>query len=484
LTKPKGPGTRPDELPTADLPLARSPAALSTADSDPRPVAVFEIETVGASPNARAVTGPFGPSDPSTAVLARPWLEVVGELGGGGMSELHRVLHQSLRRLAAMKSLRDGGTSSASARRLIEEAQITGQLDHPNIPAVHDLWLDPRGQPHFTMKLVRGQTLTQLLATRELGDRSDEDLEHLLRIFLKVCDAVSFAHSRGVVHRDLKPDNIMVGSHGQVYVVDWGCALLLAGVGAGEVCVGRDPSIEALDPPGAVVGTYSYMAPEQAQAQSAEIDELTDVYLLGGILYEILTRWPPHRGIHQADTIRRAIEGLVEDPQLLVREVRLPPVLCAIAMRALQPRPADRHGSVEELKAEVELALRNGWWFTTASFPSGTVIVREGDTADAAYIITRGTCEAFHVERTGRALLRRMGPGEVFGETAILTSGTRTASVEAIDDVTALVVTREALEREIGGTWLSVFLHALAVRFQELDARLSDQRRQELLSPR
>jgi serine/threonine-protein kinase len=465
----------PDDALTAEELSPALQAPRWPAETQERPVAVHELATVANLPRERAVTGPM-PIAPAGAT--RPWIEIVGALGAGGMSELHRVHHQSLRQLAAMKSLRGSEDSASSKRRLVEEAQITGQLDHPNIPAVHDLWLDEHGQPHFTMKLVRGETLTQRLAARAPAERSEEELEQLLQIFLKVCDAVSFAHSRGVVHRDLKPDNIMVGSHGQVYVVDWGCALLLAGVEA-AVTVGRDPALEALDPPGAVVGTYSYMAPEQAHAQSAEIDELTDVYLLGGILYEILTRWPPHRGIHHADTVRRAIEGIVEAPQSIVRDAHLPPVLCEIAMRALRPRPADRYASVEALKAEVELALRNGWWFATATFPAGTLVVREGDDADAAYIITRGTCEAFRVEGGTRTVLRRMGPGEVFGETAIISACRRTASVEAIDEVSATVVTREALEREVGGSWLSIFVHALASRFQEIDAKLSELRQRE-----
>ncbi len=463
------PPPRPDDVLTADAPVRRGFSEATEANAT---VVVPSAEGAGGR-EAEALVPTY----------TRPWLEVVSTVGAGGMSEIHRVYHQVLRQASAMKSLR-GELASSSRMRLIEEAQITGQLDHPNIPPVHDLWLDASGAPHFTMKLVHGQTLTRHLEA--LGDpklRSDEQLADLLQVFIKVCDAISFAHSRGVVHRDLKPDNVMVGSHGQVYVVDWGCALLLAGPRTPDaVSIARDPELDSLDPPGAVVGTYSYMAPEQASAMTAAIDELTDVYLLGGVLYEILTGQAPHRGIHHADTIRRAIEGIVEEPQRVAGEVRLPPVLCAIAMRALRARPAERFPSVEALKTEIEHALRNGWWFTSISFPAGTLIVREGDEGDAAYIITQGTCEAFRDEDGERAVLRRMGPGEVFGETAIITSGKRTASVAALDEVTAIVVTREALEQEIGGSWLGVFVHALAGRFRELDAKLSETRREQRLS--
>ena len=104
---------------------------------------------------------------------------------------------------------------------------ITGQLDHPNIPPIHDMWIDDRRSIRFTMKLVRGKTLREVLRLRTLEERTDRELEELLRVLLKVCEAVSFAHSHGVIHRDLKASNIMIGSHGQVWVMDWGCAHVL-----------------------------------------------------------------------------------------------------------------------------------------------------------------------------------------------------------------------------------------------------------------
>jgi serine/threonine-protein kinase len=272
----------------------------------------------------------------------------------------------------------------------------------------------------------------------------------------------------------------MAGSHGQVYVMDWGCALVLAGARPQDgdpVTVDRDPSHEALDLPGSVIGTYEYMAPEQAQALSARIDEQTDVYLLGGILYELLTGLPPHRGNSVADTLRRANEGEVEDPQTAAGDAKLPPALCAIAMRALQRRPADRHASVAELQHEVERVLRGGLWFAEASFPAGALVVREGDAADAAYIITRGSCAVFRTVDGQRVPLRTLGPGDVFGETAIFTSRERTASVETVEEMTAMVVTRESLEREMATRWVFPFVRSLAERFLELEAELSAARR-------
>src|SRR5690349_6103914 len=144
-----------------------------------------------------------------------------GEIARGGMGSIRRIYDTELRRYLARKVIDPTlGADPFSAQRFIDEARITGMLDHPNVVPIHELAADDRNQASYTMKLVQGQTLTALIAAQ----RTRRDLEHILQCVIKVCDALSFAHSRGIIHRDLKPDNIMVGSYGQVYVMDWGLA--------------------------------------------------------------------------------------------------------------------------------------------------------------------------------------------------------------------------------------------------------------------
>ncbi len=401
-----------------------------------------------------------------------------GEIARGGMSSVRKVFDRLVLREVAMKVL-DPSRSFDELARFIEEAQITGQLDHPNIVPIHDLELDDKGLPtRFTMKLVRGHTLHAVLA--EYGDRElrADELEMLLGVFLKVCDAVAFAHSRGVIHRDLKPSNIMIGSHGQVYVMDWGIAMLRQGqrpsqhAQAAPVIVGSGETLP--EAAGTLSGTPAYMAPEQARGRIVDIDERTDVYGLGGILYQLLTRRPPHDGAHAQDDLRLAREGRVPLPSDVVSDRPLPPFLARIAMKALANDPAERYASVGELKHDVESFLRGGGWFTQKRWTAGTLIVREGDHADAAYIITSGQCELFKTVDGQRRFVKLLGPGEVFGETAIFGSTTRTATVLARSEVTALVVTRDALERELDRShWLRSFVEALAERFVEADRKLT-----------
>lgn len=412
-------------------------------------------------------------------------LETLALLGRGGFGAVHAARDRLLLRSVATKVLERVGVSRPrAALRFVEEAQITAQLDHPNIVPVHDLGVDAEGRYYFTMKQVQGMTLTALLCA---NDRSRGALRSLIEILIKVCDAVSFAHARGVIHRDLKPDNIMVGSFGQVYVMDWGIARLLAGsrpseggaAGGGEaVQVTRGAGVVG-DDEGAIVGTIGYMAPEQARGRLDLIDQRTDVFALGGTLYHILCGQAPHGGRDTDERIDAALQSRIPPPDQVQPRRDIPPGLARIAMKALAADPAQRHQSAQELKADLEGFLRAGAWFATRSFAAGQLIVREGEAGDEAFIVTEGLCEVFRREGSQDVTLRRLGPGEVFGETAVFASQPRTASVRATTAATVIVVTRESLEQELGmDGWMASFVTALATRFGELDALQARTRRE------
>ncbi len=387
-----------------------------------------------------------------------------GTIGVGARGAVHRVFDREILRRVAVKQMHEPADAELTAR-FVEEAQVMGQLDHPNIVPVHDLLRDARGRPtRFIMTLVSGRTLDEILDEEREAPVAGERLEELLRVFLKVCDAVSFAHSRGVIHRDLTPQNVMVASHGRVYVMDWGFALL-RGRGEHVVATGHRP--DRFDAPGSVIGTPAYMAPEQASGRTDAIDARTDVFGLGGILYRLLTLTPPYPG---GDVLSLARAGRVAAPGTLVDERRLPTGLCRIAMKALAAAPADRYPTVDELARDVETFLRGGGWFPAAAFPKGTLIIREGERGDVGYIVTEGRCEIYRTEAGRRIPLRQVGPGEIFGEVGVVTASPRTATVEAMTDVTALVVTRGALEHEASrSTWMRALIEAAVERFVELD---------------
>jgi serine/threonine protein kinase len=309
----------------------------------------------------------------------------------GGMGAIHRATDRNTQRTVAMKVLRDDKPlSRQDVLRFVQEAQINAQLEHPNIVPVYELGQDAGNKPYYTMKLVRGVTLEDVLEGIRKGDASTGvrfPLAALLTIFEKVCDAVGFAHSKGIVHRDLKPGNVMVGEYGEVLVLDWGMAKVLAGDPLDA------PETESLVIPpnakvnvknsnltfGCLLGTPSFMAPEQAE--NRPIDARADIYTLGGILYNILTLHSPHGDAEVFDMLERIKEGRIPSPSTynppsrarrfgLMRrkeapaplperlihcpEERVPEALASIAMKALALRAEDRYQDVRSLQKDIQ----------------------------------------------------------------------------------------------------------------------------------
>ena len=408
-----------------------------------------------------------------------------GEIARGGMASIRKVRDIDLRRMVAMKVLMvpEGGDEETYFRVFAEEAQITGQLDHPNIVPVHEMGQDETGTRFFNMKLVRGKTLAEILQEADYSADNPDKLLPAVEIFRKICDALAFAHSRGVIHRDLKPENVMAGSFGQVYLMDWGVAKIQGFERTSKDTLNPESERVSLDfsgqtgaAPGSVVGTLSYMAPEQTLGDETKIDERTDIFGLGAILYEILTQYPPIVGATLRDTLVNAQTANIKPPQKMAPAgVTLPAGLCRICLKALQKEPGDRYPDVMSMKKDMDNFLRGGWRFPSRTFAVGETIVTEGEEGDKAYIIVDGTCRVFKLIRGQQVALTDLGPGDVFGETAVFAKTKRTATVQAFTEVSALEVTREVLDEELGlGSWVGSFVSALATRFIETDKQLRE----------
>ncbi len=411
------------------------------------------------------------------AVECSPRLEVIGSVGTGGTGQVDAVLDRVLRRKAAKKSLREQHEQNPrSVRRFVREARITSQLDHPGIVPVHDLGVDPTGRLFFTLKLVEGHTLSQILDGWRSDGVEEAALLDVLDALITVCDALSLAHSRGVVHCDVKPENIMIGDYGAVYLMDWGSALVLEdpelgpSPGAGSV-----PSLPGDSRDDTVSGTPSYMAPEQANVEIERIGPHTDVFGIGATLYEILAGRAPYTEHEELLTLELASEARYTPLADMVEMESVPPLLAQTVSRAMARDIDERYPDVDALKADLVRYVRGGDTFPAQTFEPGTVVVREGDEGDRAFIINRGQCEVIKDIDGAREVVRTLGPGEVFGETALLSPGPRTASVVAVGTVIVQVIRGDVLTQELGSVrpWLHQLLRTVAARFREADAKLA-----------
>lgn len=435
------------------------------------------------SGQSSAVSPPAAVADKPCSILETDRYTEREVIGRGGSSTVIRAFDNEILRYVAVKILDpEVAADGSQVDRFAEEARITGQLEHPSIVPVYELGHDRRGRRFLAMKLIQGATLGKTIDELGAARLEPAHLAELLQVFLKVCDAVSFAHSRGVIHRDLKPTNIMISDFGQVYVLDWGIARLRPrNVGQEGPRVRVSPlhnEQSEFDPPGSLVGTACYMAPEQLHGKHDALDEQTDVFALGATLYHMLSGQPP-----LTPQIVRAVWGRKSPPAITPPERadpagRVPPELSRIAMRAVAYDPANRYRSVADLKRDIEAFQRGAWDLPRIAVPAGSVIITEGEPGDAAYVILQGHCAAYRLDGSTELELRSMGPGEVFGETAIFSHKPRTASVKATTDALLLKVTGDVLSRALGlNSWMGAFVRALADRFREADQRLRTRER-------
>lgn len=289
--------------------------------------------------------------------------EVEGEIGRGGMGEVMLVRDRDLDRHVAMKRLHVEAAGDDEARlHFVSEAQATSQLEHPGIPPVHDFGVSGDGRPWFTMKLVRGRTLAAILrslAEVDPATTAEFTLHRLVTVVERLCETLHFAHERGVVHRDVKPENVMLGEFGEVHLMDWGLAHVEgkgdpAATGRGTRREVRTKRTESGDRTefGAIKGTLAYMAPEQLLGT---VDRRTDVYALGLVLYEALTLRPAF-DTSSPDVLRRIAEGAVPSPSGdPARPV--PPDLAEACERATARTPEARFQTAREMQAALRAWL-------------------------------------------------------------------------------------------------------------------------------
>ncbi|MHC4954683.1 MAG: protein kinase domain-containing protein [Planctomycetota bacterium] len=315
--------------------------------------------------------------------------ELRDEVARGGMGVILKVWDKDLRRTLAMKATL-GDVKSLSEKhvptsakeslaRFLDEAQITSQLDHPGIVPVHEMGFDEEGRMYFTMRLVKGRTLDEIIKFAR-ADEEGWSRPGAVGVLLKVCEAMAFAHAKGVIHRDLKPGNVMVGKFGEVYVMDWGLAKVMGRAGRSAPLPSFDASVmrtqvhtdrledltRTPDSPlmtmeGTIIGTPTYMPPEQAEGRIDELDPRSDVYSVGALLYTLLTGRIPYVDPENPSTVGKVLLQLIDGPPTPITEIdsSVPPELVAICEKAMARDPAGRYKTMIEMANDLRAFVEN-----------------------------------------------------------------------------------------------------------------------------
>ncbi|MBI3829266.1 MAG: protein kinase [Planctomycetes bacterium] len=307
--------------------------------------------------------------------------ELIEIIGRGGMGVVYRARQVDLDRMVALKLVRTPHPRQEDSIRFVVEAQVTGQIEHPNIVPVHEIGTDEKGRPYFVMKLVRGQSLSDVLLNLRKGDAKTQrafPFTRLLNIFCEVCQAMAFAHSKGVLHRDIKPANVMIGDFGEVQLMDWGLARKFGEpdthtAGLVNVAPGARPlrvkasgdavrtirEDDTLAAQGLVAGTPEYMSPEQAAGEPAALHPRSDVYSLGALLYEIVNFRPPHIDPDTRVLMRKVATEPVVFPKPGGNRPKIGSALRAVTLKALSMNPEDRYPSALALLLDVRAVLND-----------------------------------------------------------------------------------------------------------------------------
>jgi serine/threonine-protein kinase len=405
------------------------------------------------------------------AALPEPDTELQFEeiIRRGGEGSIAVAFDPTLQRRVAVKTMHKNNVAEPLlVRGFLREAQIIAQLEHPNIVAIHQLADDTEAGLHFSMGLIEGRNLTEFLAAVKEPDH--QSLIDFLEIIIKVCNALSFAHSRGVVHCDLKPANIMVGDHGQVYVMDWGGAQLMSSQDPEPVSrFVRDtlPELPSETTQGMVFGTPAYMAPEQARGEA--IDERADIFSIGAMLYKFITGRAPFHSESTTVGIQHAQVCHYRPLDERLYAGVLPHGLFSITERAMAAKVDDRFQTIAEFRKALRSLIHGSGSFPTVTFSAGETIIDDGDHGDAGYIIARGEVEVFKNIDGNRVSIKQLSSGDVFGETAIFAASPRTASVVALTEVKLVQITEDVVHAELKAMkpWMASFVRMLAERFRE-----------------
>jgi serine/threonine-protein kinase len=399
-------------------------------------------------------------------------------LGEGSVGIVDRVFDARLGRIVARKTLHPELRANPDVfQTFVNEARILGSLDHGGVIPIFDAYVNDDGLPVYTMREISGTSLAQVLQMDpETGDVEPLALDRSLKIVRQIVEALAHAHARGVVHLDLKPENVVVLGHDEIVLVDWGAARLFAPERASRKLESHPELVELAFPieedEQLFVGTPRYMSPEQTEAPRSTLGPASDIFSVGVLFYQMLTGRLPFHGESMEELLFHIRETEPVPPRRIDPGIHRR--LESIVMRMLAKVPESRYVGLGEMLGDLRAFRSTAAEFPTRELAAGELVFVEGESGDSAFVIVEGEVEIWTENDGTRQTLGRHVAGETFGELALLRDMPRSASATALVPTTVRVVGEAALSSEVErlSPWVLTMMSGVVERFVDRSERL------------
>lgn len=395
------------------------------------------------------------------------------KLGHGGLANVSSFIDRFLYRVVAVKELKKKYQDNQHLiRALITEMRLLSYLDHPSIVPVYDAYVNKKGTLRYSMKLIDGVLLTDLLEKHKKFT-----LNQYLGIFRKICDSLAYVHDRGVLHLDVKPDNILIGKYGEVMLMDWGNAMLFNPdlyydhFKRNIEDISIIPLEEEAD--NLILGTPNYMSPEQTNQQRKYLKPTSDIFSAGIVLYEMLTGDQPFVGLDKTADILEQIRNLKpKSAHQVNRDV--PVMLSMICQKMIEKDNKNRYQSFREIVQDIDEYYNSGQAFCTREFKAGEIIFKEGDRGNYSFTILSGSVEISKTVNGEKKVLAVLGKNEVVGELAIFSKMPRNATVIVLEPTIIRVMDERSVQKELEklSPWVGKMITSLSERFIGLNEKI------------
>ncbi|TNE44332.1 MAG: cyclic nucleotide-binding domain-containing protein [Deltaproteobacteria bacterium] len=407
---------------------------------------------------------------------SEPRYRVLEQIGQGGFGEVMSCFDRFAHRLVARKSLKDKHRdNTAQLRALINESRLVSYLEHPGIVPLYDVLVDSEGKFAYTMKHIEGEPLSEWLKQHALR-RQPFPTSWCMRIFTKLSETLSYAHDRGVLHLDIKPANVMLGTYGEVLILDWGSARLYQPERYENhlrTISQRDEIQPIVNLDDRLVGTPPYLSPEQVQGFKDKLTPATDVFCAGVLLYQMLSGASPY----STRSVQEFVDEVLHKDPVPIHERRadVPVRLSRIGMKMLARDPKERYSNFREVLQELQDFNSQGSGFEVRTYDAGEIIFHEGEEGDHAFQIIDGQVEIITTVEGETKVLAQQGRGDIIGELAVFTKRPRTATVRALTPTTVQLLTADNINKELEKLhpWVGDMIFKLSKKFIDLNQQLA-----------